>query len=275
MRRAMKLGLVCSLFAIGACSILGGDFGEYSTEDPADAGPTLPGTDATSGDAPATIDAPNDTAEAGVDSGVPFCMQGTHAFCADFEDPNALLLFTQQDVSPTGLLEISSTRVKGGAKALHTSLPERDTGKIAAVISKYLPGDWRRTVVELDMFIEPIAWQNGDVNASFLEMGYYSVSQSHTFFFVVGPDYTALSGGGTPDNSTAVVETNKWLHVKAELTTTEFAITIDGIRRTHLFDVTQSGDSPRFELGVGIDGFNVPVPKFEVYYDNVAVDFPP
>jgi hypothetical protein len=278
-RRSLILAFVTAVpsLAMGVgCSVFG-DFGAYSTEDPSAGGDSGVDVAASSSvDAAGATDASDgatDTATS--DAGAPFCTPGAHAFCADFEDPNALTAFTSNVVATNGVLEVSTTRAKGGARSLFTSLPRRETGKMTSLVNKSIDGIWRRTVVELDMFIDPIDWKAGDVNAGILEMGFYSPTQSHTLIVILGEQYCSLAGAGTPDTSGAPVEMGKWLHLRAELTTTLFTVVIDGSTRTHAFALPPSGDQPRFAMGVGIDGFNAPVPRIGIYYDNITVDFPP
>ena len=49
---------------------------------------------------------------------------------------------------------------------------------------------------------------------------------------------------------------------------------IDGSIRTHTFPTLTGGSAQKFELGLGINGFNKPAPAFEVFYDNVTIDYP-
>lgn len=278
----MRTILVASLAAVvAACSIFG-DFGQYSTEDaPNGADSGGPGTDSSSpvedasssgGPTDGGTDAANDGG--GVDAGPPFCASSTHAFCADFEADNALDLWDGQGKDSIATLELSTTHAKGGKRALRAKMPRHETGKYAALLYKNLAGDWRPTHVELDVWVEAPNWQNGDVNASLLDIEYASDSTNTAFYSVIGPDYFNLGGAGVQDTFGNPIPTGKWVHVVEDLTTSKLECTVDGVKRTHLFSVTASGGVRRFVIDLGIDGFNAPVPELDVYYDNVTVDFP-
>jgi hypothetical protein len=258
--------------ALAACSVFG-DFGSFSTEDPSAATDAATEAQQTSGDS-STGDASAGEDGAGGEAGAPFCMPGAHAFCADFEGADALAIFTSPYVDPTGKLEVSTTQAKSGTQSLFTFLPRRETQKTNVVIFKEIDTAWRRTIVELDMYLDPAAWQQGDVNAALLEVGFVSDAGGTAFFVIAGPSYASLAGGGTPDTLGSPLAYSKWMHVRADVTTTQFQVNIDGSVRTHAVNVPAGSTNPRFEVAVGITGFNAPVPALGVYYDNLTVDFP-
>jgi hypothetical protein len=265
-----------SLSATAACSIFG-DFGSFSTEDPAAA--TDSGVDANAdpnanGDGGATGSDGGSSGDASGEAGLPFCVPGAHAFCSDFEGPDAFSTFDGPNGTIDGIVELSTTRAKDGVQSLRTALPRRETGKSAAVLSKVIIGPWRRSVMELDMYLEPIMWKPGDVNAALLMMAFLSDTQSVAFFVVIGSNYVSLAGGTASDTVGPPIATGKWLHVKGELTTSQFQLTIDGATRSHPTNLTASSANQRLELALGIDGFNTPAPAFSFHYDNFTVDFP-
>lgn len=263
------------LTSVAACSIFG-NFSEFSSEDPSASNDASTDATANGGGDASAIDAGTGGGQDSSATGEPYCATSLHAFCADFEYLNALDAFTGDQVAPNGTLALSTTRAKGGVRSLFASLPRRATEETTALLSKTIPGDWRRTVVEFDMYLEPPDWQTNDVNASIFEIAYASDTQSVTFYAVTGKDYFNLGGGGATDTYGPPIATGKWIHFKAELTTSALQVSIDGApHATHAFTaLTASGVDRQIEMAIGVDGFNAPAPELKIYYDNLTVDFP-
>jgi hypothetical protein len=201
-----------------------------------------------------------------------FCTGSTHAFCADFEDDDPLAAWTQKviDVGTTGA--VSTTRAKSGSHSFFAMIPQRaaSTPDVNVLLDKRFPGSWRRVVVELDIFEEPPAWSSGDINAALISVETQSSSNGQAWFLTTGPNYTNLNSVSRP-----AMATGQWVHVKLDFDPTgTINGTVGAISYAAGVVSQTSGANPSMLVRVGLNGFNSPVPKFAVYYDNVTIDLP-
>jgi hypothetical protein len=280
-RRAL-LSVGCAA-AVAGCSLLT-DLGGLAGGPSADAGADA--TTAIDGAADATVDTwtpPDADADAGADGdagadadGAPapgFCMtHPAHAACLDFDDGGLPSDWTQY-VS-LGSVTWSSTVALSPPGALRSTVPRRPTNKEYAELRKKMSSDFHRVVVELDLYVEPPAWQAGDINAGVFDIGLYSSTVNTGVATSVGQTYVTL---GNPGAALAAnpVRYAKWIHAKFDLDPAgTYDVTLDGASFHQTFAPLDAGLSPSTQVILGVDGYNAPAPEFIVYYDNVLIDLP-
>ena len=218
----------------------------------------------------AASDAATDSDGAVTPTGI--CAGSTHAFCADFEDADPLAAWTQKfiDVGTTGA--VSTTRAKSGSHSFFAMIPQRaaSTPNLNVLLDKRFLGTWRRVVVELDIYEEQPAWSSGDINAALLSVETQSSGNGQAWYLTTGPTYTNLNNVSRP-----AMATGQWVHVKVDFDPTGTINATVGLINYAAGVVTQtSGANASMLVRIGLNGFNSPVPKFAVYYDNVTIDLP-
>jgi len=270
-----RLLLVAALpaLALAACSLV------TNFDDLASGGAA--GADA-GGGADATTDvgvdaavAPDGSGEAGADSAAPPFCSGTHAFCADFDEGSLLDGWTTKQVDALGMIEQSGVRYVSPGASFHSFLPRRAAGDIEnAVLVKYLPGVWKRTVVDFEFFLERPDFQASDINAAFLQITFAGngSGSGQTLYFTIGEGYSHISMPG------ALIEAGEarydgFVHVHLDIQPgTALSATLDGKTYQGTPSAISGGPGTRTELYFGITGYNAPVPAFSAYYDNIVVD---
>jgi hypothetical protein len=194
-----RLLLVSALPALGlaACSLVT-NFGDLASGGPVDAG--AGGTDAAT-DAPADAVVPEDAPADGLveSAPAPFCSGRSHAFCADFDEGSLLDGWTRMQVDPLGTIEPSTLHFVSPKTSFHSFLPRRAAGdKEDAVLVKDLPGAWKHTLFDFDMFLARPDFQTGDINAAFLQLTFAGsgTGSGQTFYIPIGDGYSQVTGPG-------------------------------------------------------------------------------
>ncbi|MDB5217922.1 MAG: hypothetical protein JWO86_5849 [Myxococcaceae bacterium] len=212
------------------------------------------------------------TAQDGNVSTTGFCAGSTHAFCADFDEGDPLAAWTQKDIDVGTTAAVSTTRSKSASHSLFSMTPQRaaSTPNVLALLDKRFFAAWRRIVVELDIYEEQPAWSSGDVNAALVSVELQSSTLNKAWYLTTGPTYTNLN-----DVSRPTMPMDQWVHVKIDLDPAgSISATVGTAAYAATFAAVTGGANASMLVRVGIDGFNSPVPKFAVYYDNVTVDLP-
>jgi hypothetical protein len=268
----MRSVLLLAAFAsavVAACSIvtdLSGLSGGAVTDGGTESGSP---TDAPSGDGTVTTDAGTDASDA-----ARLCSQ-PHEFCTDFDDGALADGWTSANVDPKGAIERSTARSASAPASFHATIARRAAGDIEyALLTKSLPGPWKRTVIDFDMLLEAPAWQADDINAAFLAV-YFSDSSGPqaSFYMPVGPGYAQVTGPSA-NLQLDPVPLGRFFHVHLDIVPgASVSAIIDG-KSYSGSTAALSGTGTRTDLDLGITGYNAPVPEFSVYYDNVVVDRP-
>lgn len=224
----------------------------------------------------AITDAPLDTSAPDA-AAKDFCLSSAHAFCADFEGPAPLAAFRAPDVAPAGSLAVSSVRSLSGQSSLHCKLPRRgdDNINLVALVSQAIPHAFARAVFELDVFIEPTAWAEGDINLAIASVAIRSSTQSETVFLTVAQDYTEIGSSSFVAAPGPPVPEGQWVHVRIEY---DPAGSLGAKVGSHSFETKTfpafvSGEAPNVKIEVGLNTFNDPIAAVSVFYDNVTLDF--
>jgi hypothetical protein len=214
------------------------------------------------------------TPDATLPDGAPpirFCAGTTHAFCADFDDGDPFAAW-QKSTDPLGQLEISQTHARSLPRALFASIARRaaDEPKIPVLLNKRFEGSWRRIVVELDMYLERPDWKDGDINAALFSIELYSDTKNDGFYIASGLDYTNFNDAfGTP------MPKDQWVHLKVDFDPAGTATAqLGAVGYVLHFAPYGPGPAQTMNVRIGINGYNVPAPRFAAYYDNVTIDLP-
>jgi hypothetical protein len=272
MRRVALPGLVVLGTALGACSLLT-DLSGYSEDAgaPADAstdadgGTTAPPDGATGTDAAATPDAAR------------FCVPNAHTFCADFEDGDVMTGWSRNEIAPEGSLSASTARFVSPSHALLTTMDRRaaDAPPAYAQLTKTFDG-WHKVAIDLDLFVEPPAWQLGDVNSGFFVVFFYADGVEFGVAMSLGELYITF---GTPASSSP--QDNKplpfgsWVHLHAVVSPSALDATVGSVPFTSSWSPPAAAANARMSVQLGIAGYNRPAPAFRAFYDNVTVDIAP
>jgi hypothetical protein len=130
---------------------------------------------------------------------------------------------------------------------------------------------WTRTIVELDLYIEPINWLVGDRNSGILGIEFHSSAAGAGIYFSVADGYVQFG-----DTHATVLRTGVPLHAKFDVdpAAKKGTVWVDDQIISSSFPVPAMSDTPRIRLVIGVIGFNPPTPEIDVYWDNVTVDFP-
>lgn len=261
---ASRTALRLSLLLLEGCFL--------STDLSGFAGPTG-ATAAVDAGAGATTDAPH--ADVSADAVRRFCASGVHAFCDDFDEGGFLARWDGPVIQPKGSLAASTLRSISAPAALLAATERLQTGdpETRALVSRRW-GDVKAVRIECDVRVESPAFAENDGNVSMLEVRISTAAGSRVFFVFVGIDYTTLSLPGAMVNGPAF-PTDTWQHARIELDPAgTITATVGDSRWKERFPALATGAMAETELRLGLTVFNRPTPPFNVFYDNVTIDFP-
>jgi hypothetical protein len=201
-----------------------------------------------------------------------FCSRSTHAFCADFDDGQLRLGWPNliEDPDSGALVTLSTDRPFSPPASLLTTLP-RHTQLEHGVLYTSWNRPWTRTIVELDLYIDPINWLDGDKNSGIVGIEFHSSAAAAAIYLSVAGTYVQFG-----DTHATVLQTGVPLHAKFDVDpiAKTGTVWVDDQMISSSFTVPALADGPSISLGIGVIGFNAPTPEISVYYDNVTVDFP-
>lgn len=209
------------------------------------------------------------------EAGGSFVCSRKHTLCEDFDTPTALSTW-ERELDPQGALSLATAPVLSPPSALHATLPRRPNEDVdrSANITREWPRAWARIVAEMDVYLEPPAWQQDDVNVALATLELTSAGAKRVAFLIIGERYTEV---GTASMGYAAgpetFPTNRWVHVAMDLDPKGLiTASFDGKVSTHEFAPVQAGDAPVIRFHVGLTGYNTPAPAISAYYDNVTFD---
>jgi hypothetical protein len=300
--RKRSLSLVCvvaaaTLLVSAACTSFGGD----AASDPAAA--TDAGSDPRSD---AGSDPGSDASQA---AGPTLCVPGLHTFCADFEDPDPLAVWTV--MSDGGVTIVGDpARDASGPAVLRAQDARRDAGFTRLVgVQKVLQRPWARVVVNFSLFVAQPTFETGDDHGlGLLALNFVSKAtpgKTHGVALSIGP--AAMTFGASTQTSISLprIKTNEWTRIRLDVTPNGVAllqvgtdaeqrvtlpsaastapstgpspIPIEGGAPTDAGALTDAGatsDTPSIRLEVGSLGWNAPSPAMDVRVDDLTIDFP-
>jgi len=279
----MRRVTIALLVGIASCTPIGGlASGAGDAAAPTDSGVA----DAGSGDATARDDA-----------GV---CESAHVFCSNFDIGDVVVdgakqtfvgwVFSTDDVGTVGPV---TNRFVSKPRSVRATLPAVGGGFYKqAFMTRGITMSWRPTRVEFDMYVKRPAWSPTDGNVTIFALG-FSPDIALTYFLKEGGgDLTLKLGTNTatpPNNITLYTgatapEFDRWVHVRIDAvpnpTNGSFSVLFDGMSAAFksglTFDMRNAmtpGANVYAELGMRRYN-NGPTPAFEIYYDNVTLDFP-
>lgn len=209
------------------------------------------------------------------DSGKRFCQSSVHAFCADFDDGVALKDAWDMQFDVGSAAAISTKQASSAPNSAFITMARREANAPTAygVLNKVFTG-WARTVVDFDAYIEAPAFLSGDVNSGIVTISFYSDPNIDVGVAVsAGDGYVTVGTPGTP-GSGKQMPNGRWFHLHFDVDPkSSLSAKIDD----EIFKDTwtsSAGSNPRTVVSIGISGYNRPAPAYNVYYDNVTIDFP-
>lgn len=200
-----------------------------------------------------------------------FCLVAPHAFCADFDNGGLREGWTGEQIDPPGSLSLSTTRSTSPPTAFVAMMPRRPTKLARAALQKTFPGPFRRMVVEFDTYLDPPDWASdgSDINGSLIDITFSSNTNSKALYIIVGKDYSRVGS-----ETRSPLPTGTWLHVTMDVDPTNEVNVVVGTEHYRSAFAAPSAGALETLISLGVIGFNAPAPLFQVYYDNVSVDFP-
>lgn len=203
-----------------------------------------------------------------------FCPAGGgHALCADFDDGNLNAGWSDTNVGPTGSLILATERARSAPGSFHARLGRRESALDYATLVFRGAGGWRRTTLDADVFVASPAWKQGDINAGIFTINFYSDAKSEGSALSIGPDYATFGNPGAAKNG-AAISFDQWFHLHVVIDPAGSARLELGAQ---LLEQTFPALSPNAgaitTVELGISGYNKPCPQFDVWYDNVTIDF--
>ena len=207
------------------------------------------------------------------------CQPGAALFCDDFEAGELLETWTFRQTQFGGKAEHSTGKAQSGSRSLFASLPRRGNlnTNYAASVSKRMPGAWRHVKVNLDVWLDPVSWQAGDINSGILAFAYNSDTQSHGIALSIDKDSTTLGVGQDSRPPGADFPEGKWVHLTLDADPeSAVELRMDGVVIGQgTANGWAAGANPDMTLQLGVLGYNDPAPEYAVYYDNVVVELVP
>jgi hypothetical protein len=273
MRAHLALALVAGA-ALGGCLVLTDLSGLAGDPAPDPVEPTDAATEAAQDGAPGDDAGTDGRTDGDADATSPFCATHPgHTACLDFDD-GVLPADWVVDVTG-GALSWSSTRAVSPPGALFSTQPRRPTIKSKAMLRKRMDTSFRHTVVEFDLYVEPPAWQAGDVNAGVFEISFFSSTVSGGIAVSIGQSYVTIGAPEGSVQSNMPLPFGEWVHAKVDLDPAgRLEALIGTVPLAKTFAALTAGTSAQTVVYLGVNGYNAPAPQFEVYYDNVTIDLP-
>lgn len=289
MGRALAAALA-SASALAGCTLLVGTSGLTGGSGPADGSTGAESQAPIEASSEGPRDAPADvpSSDAPVEAGTWCASQGTHFFCADFDEGSASLGWTNVDMSTTqGSLGLSPQYVSPPGSLL-SSAPAHATGSDEARVVKVFPVVPSHVHVEFDMF-----------TCAASTPGYFELAKIHEYTPATGvsggidlgnssgSDYLLLGehgddGGQTTQSfkPTPGIAVAQWVHVAidAMLDPVGGSVTLV-LDRSSTPSVSQTGvrtispGTTNVELVIGLYSGGNSSPACEVDYDDVVVDY--
>lgn len=261
---------------VGGCSLFA-DLGGLSSDERVVFVPIMDGGAAEAGTRAGPEDSSTrDDAATDASNGSSFCVGRTSALCADFDDIQNLDSWGQSLDPDAGTIGLDTSHARSGPRALRATMPRREDLNQSKLALAYWVASrpWARVVVELDVFVEPLAWVPGDINAGILIIELNSSVSSEHVFLTLGEAYSQVGSSNFVSSTGPAMPQDNWVHVRIDFDpkgTLNAKLGVNVLPTANFPALTQ-GNNPNIRLGLGISSFNDPVPEFTVYYDNVTLD---
>ena len=133
--------------------------------------------------------------------------------------------------------------------------------------------DARQIIEDADVFVASPAWKQGDINAGIFTINFYSDAKSEGSALSIGPDYSTFGNPGAAKNGAAITF-DQWFHLHVVIDpagSARLELGAQVLEQTFPPLSPNAGAITTVELG--ISGYNKPCPQFDVWYDNVTIDF--
>lgn len=209
-----------------------------------------------------------------------------HAFCDDFEVSSIAERWTSRDVDTGGRVEQSTARAAQGSRSLSVYLPAQPGDGVfrTASVRKAFEMPWRHALVDVDMWLEPVATNVADKGSGLLSWYYQAKGdgganiQKGVYFTVLGSrTFIGVTDDPAPGSQPKFPE-NRWVHVHLDVDpTSSVEVTVEGSQwlKTSVKDKWLSGGTPTMFFVLGVIGYapDGSSPAYSVYYDNAVVDF--
>lgn len=219
----------------------------------------------------------NVSVDAGSDAAPGRCARESHAACFDFDDGSSLeALGFSVDRRNAGSVAVEPGVAASTPNALRVVVPRRpddaqgNTQRANRVFAE--PVD--KVHVELDLWVEPIAFEGNDSTSHFLWFQLRSSSGNTIVYLTLSRGGLALSHEVGTDPRGPLPPFGKWTRLVVDFSAATFRVAYDGttLERPLLPGAAAGAE---FTLGLGVTQFNKPVPALDLRYDEVTVDFPP
>ena len=168
---------------------------------------------------------------------------------------------------------VTPARARSAPGSFHARLGRREATLDYATLVFRGAGGWRRTTLDADVFVASPAWKQGDINAGIFTINFYSDAKSEGSALSIGPDYSTFGNPGAAKNGAAITF-DQWFHLHVVIDpagSARLELGAQVLEQTFPPLSPNAGAITTVELG--ISGYNKPCPQFDVWYDNVTIDF--
>lgn len=262
---------VVAVWVIAACSLTT-DTSGLSTPDvaAADGGPEASVTTDAAGDRDAA-GATDGGADASADGGG-LCA-ASHDLCATFDQGALMDGWDGSQVDTKAAIERSTTRAASAPASFHATIERRAAGDLEyALLTRVLPGAWKRTVIDFDMQLDSALWNAGDINASFIAVEFQDGTGSpFVVYFPIGDGYAQITAPSL-NLELGPVPLDRFFHVHLDIVPGTSVTAVVAGKTYSGATAPLVGTGTGIRISLGITGYNAPVPALSVYYDNVVID---
>lgn len=198
-----------------------------------------------------------------------FCARSAHMFCADFEGSAVDEGWTDKSEDLGGSVSLVAWPGLDGSRSLFATMPRRGTEKGYASLDLRVDGPWSRLRLEADVFLEPPAFEAGDVNFGILCFGYYAGSTQDGVCMSVAAQQIFFAGD-TP----AVFPSNRWVHARIDVDPGARRVVgdVDTLHFDGPFNTPSGSGARSTVIQIGVLGYNAPSPEARIHIDNVTLD---
>jgi hypothetical protein len=224
--------------------------------------------------------------DAGGDAVAPpgaFCATSAATFCADFDQGQRNAGWSGSDETGGGTLLLDTARSVSAPASLRSTLPARDVaGSVYQDLLRSFASTWRPVRIELDVWIEPIAWGTRTGSVALAEVYWVSANDAPGQLLELtkdGPRMTTVTtSAGAPvfTNASAPLAASAWNHVVIEADAKAAGASVKAwfggklvVDRSGF--AFQGGPSTTIEVWIGLARYERPTPAFDVRYDNVQI----
>lgn len=227
-------------------------------------------------------------ADAGAGDGgaiAPDCHAPGVLFCADFESGAVDTGWDDRHEEQGGAVSLDTTIGAGSPRSARAAVAAVSSPAYAALVKK-LPGEWRPTTIELDVFLAAPAFASESSNIALAHVAFIgdaaAESQANTLYVSLGVETQRVTVSiQSPDFqqlfSDAPFPYDRWVHVALDVDpgakVAELRLGADTVIHGSFSSTLAAGNrpSPTARVTLGLLGFNAPVPATTVNFDNVVL----